>query len=220
MEDIKLEEMWKAYSQEMANSKILNMQSWAVNIKTFEYLQMHKAQSKLRSLSNFKKGAVLLGILWVLLLGTLVYSNGFKNAFFSISVLMIMIFSIIAIVVYIKNVVLINQINYTESIIEAQKKLAELQASTINIVRILWLQLPFYTTFCWNRQWIASDIKFWLIPFPIFLLFVLLAIWLYRNISYRNVDKRWFRILFSSIEWAPVIKAINYLKEIEDFKNG
>src|ERR1700722_13210170 len=154
MEDIKLEEMWKAYSQEMANSKILNMQSWAVNIKTFEYLQMHKAQSKLRSLSNFKKGAVLLGILWVLLLGTLVYSNDFKNAFFSISVLMIMIFSIIAIVVYIKHIVLINQINYTESIIEAQKKLAELQASTINIVRILWLQLPFYTTFCWNRQWI------------------------------------------------------------------
>jgi hypothetical protein len=220
MEDIKLEDIWKTYSQEMANAKVLNMQSWMISSKTFEYLQMHKAQSKLRSLSNFKKGAVLLGILWVLLLGTLVYSNGFKNAFFSISVLMIMIFSIIAIVVYIKHIVLINQINYTESIIDAQKKLAELQASTINIVRILWLQLPFYTTFFWSRQWIASDIKFWLIPFPITLLFVSLAIWLYRNISYKNVDKRWFRILFSGIEWTPVIKAINYLKEIEDFKNG
>src|ERR1700733_7936294 len=220
MEDIKLEEMWKAYSQEMANSKILNMQSWTLNIKTFEYLQMHKAQSKLRSLSNLKKWAVLLGVLWVLFLGILVYGNPFKNVFFSISVTMIMVFSILAIAVLIKHIVLINQINYTDSIIEAQKKLPEWQASKIHIVCILWLQMPFYTTFFWSRQWIASDIKFWLIPFPITLLFVALSIWLYRNISYRNVDKRWFRILFGGPEWTPVIKAINYLKEIEDFKNG
>jgi hypothetical protein len=220
MEDTKLEEIWKAYSRSVADAKVLNMQSWAVNIKTFEYLQMHNAKSKLKSLGNFKKWAVLLGILWVLLLGTLVYGNDFRNMYFSISVMMIMIFTIIAIAVYIKHIVLINQINLSESIIEVQEKLAELQASTINIVRILWLQMPFYTTFFWSSQWITRDIKFWLISFPVTLLFIALTIWLYMNISYRNVDKRWFRILFGGIEWAPVIKAINYLKEIEDFKNG
>jgi len=218
MEDTQLEDMWKEYSREIANAKILNMQSWLVNSKTFEYLQIHKAHSKLKSLAHFKTGAVLLGILWVLFLGMLVYGNRFKNIYFSASVLMMMIFSMIAIAVYIKHIVLINQINLSENIIEVQEKLAELQASTINSVRILWLQLPFYTTFFWNSQWMASDIKFWLIAFPITLLFIALTIWLYRNISYRNVDKKWFRLLFSGGEWAPVIKAINYLKEIEDFK--
>src|ERR1035437_3716774 len=108
MEDIKLEDIWKAYSQEMANAKVLNTQSWMISSKTFEYLQMHKAKSKLRSMANFKKLAVLLGILWVLFLGTLVYETHFKNIYFSISVTMIMIFSIIAIAVYIKHIVLIN----------------------------------------------------------------------------------------------------------------
>jgi len=220
MEDTKLEEIWKAYSRAMADAKVLNRQSWSVNIKTFEYLQMHKAKSKLKSLGNFKKWAVLLGILWVLLLGTFVYGNDFRNMYFSISVMMIMIFTIIAIAVYIKHIVLINQINLSESIIEVQEKLAELQASTINIVRILWLQMPFYSTFFWSSQWMARDIKFWLISFPVTLLLIALTTWLYMNISYRNVDKRWFRILFGGIEWVPVINAIDYLKEIEDFKNG
>src|SRR5450432_148002 len=220
MEDTKLEEIWKAYSRAMADAKVLNRQSWSVNIKTFEYLQMHKDKSKLKSLGNFKKWAVLLGILWVLLLGTFVYGNDFRNMYFSISVMMIMIFTIIAIAVYIKHIVLINQINLSESIIEVQEKLAELQASTINIVRILWLQMPFYSTFFWSSQWMARDIKFWLISFPVTLLLIALTTWLYMNISYRNVDKRWFRILFGGIEWVPVINAIDYLKEIEDFKNG
>jgi len=47
MEDIKHEDIWKAYSQEIANAKVLNMQSWALNSKTFEYLQLHKAQPRL-----------------------------------------------------------------------------------------------------------------------------------------------------------------------------
>jgi len=220
MEDSKLEDIWKAYSQEIANAKILNAQSWVLTTKTFEYLQLHKAQSKLRSLGNFKKWAILLGIFWIFFLGALVYKNHFSNMYFSISLIAIMLFSIIAIAVYSKHIILITQINYTESVIEAQEKLAELQASTINTVRILWLQMPFYTTFYWNSPWISGDIKFWLICFPITLLFIALTIWLFKNISYRNVDRRWFRILFGGIEWVPVIKAINYLKEIEEFKNG
>lgn len=220
MEEIKLEEMWKAYSQEIANAKVLNMQSWVLNTKTFEYLQLHKAQSGLRSMARFKKGAILLGVLWVLFLGVLVYGNHMKNVYFSVSVGMIMLFSILAIAIYIKHIVLINQMNMNDNVVQVQEKLAELQTSTINSVRTLWLQLPFYTTFFWSSQWIATDKLFWLTAFPITLVFVAMAVWLYRNISYRNSDKKWFRLMFSGREWTPMIKAIHYLKEIQEFKNG
>ena len=217
MEDIELKEMWNTFNQNIDEAKILNLQSWAVNIKTFEYLQTHKAQSKLKSLSSIKKWAVALGILWVLFLGMLLYGNHFKNLYFSFSVLMLMLFSITAIVFYIKHIVLINKINYSESVVEAQKKLTELQASTINIIRILWLQLPFYTTFFWSSTWITSDYKFWLSAFPITLAFAFLSIWLYKNISLKNVDKKWFKLLLSK-EWTSLSSAKKYLHEIEEFK--
>jgi len=218
MDDIELKNMWKAYDQKMEEAKILNLPSWAVTSKTFEYLKTHKAQSILKSLSTFKKWAVALGILWLLFLGILVYGTHFKNLYFTISVISIMLFTIIAIAVYIKHINLINQINYGESILDTQKKLTELQTSTIKMVRILWLQMPFYTTFYWNTKWMNSDIQFWLIAFPITLFFTVLSIWLYRNISLKNADKKWIKILLGDKEWTSIINAKRYLDEIEEYK--
>ncbi|MEO8416782.1 MAG: hypothetical protein ABI472_24165 [Ginsengibacter sp.] len=218
MDDMELKNIWKEYDQKMNEAKVLNLQSWVVNLKTFEYLQTHKAQSKLRSLSSFKKWAIALGILWVLFLGILAYGNHFQNIFFTVSVIIIIFFSIVAIAVYIKHIVLINKINYSESVIDAQKKLTALQASTINVNRVLWLQMPFYTIFFWSVKWITSDYKFWLISFPLTLFFTFLAIWLYRNISIKNADKKWFRLLLGNIEWTSIINAKRYLDEIEEFK--
>jgi hypothetical protein len=220
MEDINLKEIWKAYSQEIEQAKILNLQAWAVNLKIFEHLQLHKAQSRLRPLARLKVWGVLLGFLWAFFLGVLVYGNHFKNVYFSTSVSMILLFTMLAIALYIKHIVLINQINQSDNLVQVQEKLAGLQASSINTARILWLQMPFYTSFFWSSRWMATDIKFWLIAFPVTLGFTALAIWLFCNITYRNAHKRWFRLLLSGSEWAPVLRAIDYLKEIEDFKQG
>ena len=220
MEDIELKNIWKAYDQKIEEAKILNLQSWAVNIKTFEYLQTHKAQSKLRSLATFKLWAIVAGIVWLLFLGVLVYGNHFQNVYFTSSVIAIFFFTIIAVAVYIKQVVLINKINYSESLVNTQQKLTQLQASTINVVRVLFLQTPFYTTFFWNTDWIITDIKFWLIAFPVTLLFTFIAIWLYRNISFKNANKKWFKILMGKKEWESIIIAKKYLDEIDEFKRG
>lgn len=218
MEDLELKKMWNAFNQNIDEAKILNLQSWAVNIKTFEYLQTHKAQSKLKSLSTLKKWAVALGILWVSFLGLLLYGNHFQNLYFSVSVCMLMFFSVAAIAVYIKHIVLIDKINFSESVVDAQKKLTELQTSSITIIRLLWLQMPFYTTFFWSTEWLTSDYTFWLIAFPITIFFTFLSIWLYKNISLKNVDRKWFKILLSK-EWTSVSSAKKYLNEIEEFKN-
>jgi hypothetical protein len=64
----------------------------------------------------------------------------------------------------------------------------------------------------------SGDWGFWLIAVPIALLFAYASIWLYRNINYRNMDKKWFRILFGSSEWTSVIKATNFINEIDEFR--
>ncbi len=219
MEDVELQNIWKAYDRKIEEARVLNLQSWALNLKCFETIQTQKAVSKLNKLATFKKFLVALGILYVLPLGLLVYAVGFKNLYFSVSISMITLITVIAIIVYIKHIFIIKQINYSESIADAQQKISRLQSSTISVARILFLQLPFHCTWMWSSNWIIySSWKFWLILFPVFLSFTLLAIWLYRNISFKNADKKWFKLLFGTTEWTSLIKAKKFLTEIDSFK--
>jgi hypothetical protein len=220
MEDIELKKMWEASNQQLEQARVLNLQSWVVSTKTFEYLQKHKAQSKLNGLSRFKKWMIVFGIIWCLFLLLLLVGDHFKHFYFSTSVAILAAFNVYAVYAYIKQVILIGQINYESSIVDTQKKLIELQVSTVNIVRILFLQAPFYTTFYWSTEWMQTDNKFWLITFPISLLILVSSIWLYRNISFKNAGKKWFRLLMGTREWNSIIDAKKYLEEIEEFKSN
>lgn len=221
MDDRELQNIWKAYDRKLEEAKLLNLQSWALNIKSFEILQTQKAKSKLNSLARFKTWAIFAGILWIAILVFLIYhSLSFQKIFFVVSTSFIALFTLIAVIVYIQHVVWIRQIDNSETVIDVQEKIAKLQASTLNIVRILFLQMPFYTTWWFTPQMIlGGDSKFWVITFPITLLFVFFSIWLYRNINYKNADKKWFRVLFNSPEWTSVTKAIDFIKEIEEYKS-
>ncbi len=218
---MELQNIWKAYDQKLEEARVLNLQSWALNFKSFEAIQTQKAKSKLNSLGRFKTWAIVAGMLWVAFLAFLIYhSFTFSKIFFVLSAGIIALTTLIAVIVYIQHVIWIRQIDNSESVVEVQKKAAKLQTSTLQIVRILFLQMPFYTTFWFTPQMVMSgDVKFWFISFPIVLLFSFFSIWLYRNINFRNVNKKWFKILFNSPEWTSVAKAIQFVKEIEDYKN-
>jgi hypothetical protein len=220
MEDLELKTIWQSYDNKIAEAQVLNAQSWALNLRCFETIQQQKAGSKLNALARHNTAAVVLGILWVLFLGILVWGNLFENICFSISISMIALFSLYAIIVYVKHIILIKQINYDESIVDTQKKLAYLQTSTFQSVRIIWLQLPFYTTWWWHGKWVfGTDLSFWLISFPITLLFALLAIYLYKNIRIENMHKKWVRsLMMAGPEYKNVMKSMAFINEIEEFK--
>lgn len=222
MENTELNNLFESYNHRLEESRVLNLQSWVLNFKSFEFMQSLKAKSKLRSLVNIKVIAVILGILWVLFLGYLLfYSFEMSKIFFVISVSAIILFTLTAIVVYIYHLVLLRKINNSENVLKTQENIARLQLSTINIVRILFLQSPFYCTFWWNVSMIVnSPLSFWLISFPIALLFALGSLWLYKNISIKNINKRWFKILFNSPEWTSLVKAYDFLEEINSFKKN
>lgn len=214
MEDSLLKDLWKAQDKKLD-------QTMKLNLYLLESLQKQRAESKLNSLARFKGRAVFLGIIWVLFLGVLVYGNQLKNMYFTVSVSMIIAFTILAIIVYIKHIALIKELDYSKPITDTQKKLCRLQASTFN-TRFLLLQAPFYTTWFWSTEMInGMGMKFWLISVPITLAFTVLAIWIYKNLTLENMHKKWVRNLVNSTpEHTSVFKAIDFLTEIEEFKKG
>ena len=220
MDDKQLENILESYNQKLEQARVLNRQSWVLNLQCFETLQKNKTETKLKSLINFKLFAVGLGILWMFFLCYIFYfSLGKASVFFIISCAAIILFTTFAIAVYLHHVNLISKINNSASVVIAQERITKLKLSTLNVTRILFLQAPFYCTFWWTTKMIVdSPLSFWLISFPVALLFTFASIWLYRNISIKNVNKKWFKILFNSPEWNSLIYANSFLEEINSFK--
>src|ERR1035438_7805828 len=116
MEELDLINIWKTYDKKIEEARILNMQSWVLNLQWFESMQTQKAKTKMGLLANFKIVAVIFGILYILFLAILIYGNHLENIYFTTSVSLIMLITLIVSVVYIKHIVHIRQINYSKSI--------------------------------------------------------------------------------------------------------
>ena len=48
--------------------------------------------------------------------------------------------------------------------------------------------------------------------------FTFAAVWLFLNIKYENKDKKWFRLIFDGKEWTPVLKSIELLNQVKEYK--
>jgi hypothetical protein len=213
MEDMELKAAWKAYNNKL--DKLLQL-----NLHTFKQLQTQKANSKLKQLFLPKVTGIVLGMVWVLFLGSLAFFV-LKNAylFFGVSVAAITAITIIAVAAYIRDIVLIYHINNEESILGTQQKLAQLQLSTINTIRISVLQLPFYTTFFLSGHMLVSGGLFYLaLVIIISGSAFFAAIWLFMNINYKNIDKKWLRLLLKGSGWDATVKAMEFLNQIDSFK--
>ncbi|OYU54302.1 MAG: hypothetical protein CFE25_16940 [Chitinophagaceae bacterium BSSC1] len=220
MESMELDNLLQQYQQALNQAQLLNMQSWQLNLKCFENQQGQKARSSLKPVIGIKVLALVLGILWVGFLGILVFAVGWKNPYFSISLSMIILFTLLAMAAYTWHLSILLSIKYEDNVLDTQAKISKLKLSTIQMLRIILLQIPFHCTWFWSPDWVNShDIKFWLISFPIFIAFTALTIWLFLQIKPQNVNKPWLKKFLSlGIEYKNLEQAESMLAEIKEFK--
>lgn len=114
---------------------------------------------------------------------------------------------------------MIYQVDISEPVLATQEKLASLKSSALWVARILFLQLPVWTTFYLSESIFESVNSIYLIINGIItLLFSYVSIWLFLNIKYNNKDKKWFKLIFDGKEWTPVMKSMELLSEIDKYK--
>lgn len=213
MEDIEIINLWKAYDKKLDENLQLNR-------KNAEDITKIKVKSALSSMRPLKVFAILVGIAWVGFVDILIV-NLFNVAslFFLISAGIQVLLTKLAIGIYLYQLILIQQVDTTEPILAAQEKIAKLKSSTMWVARLLFLQLPIWTTFYWNKSMLQNgNILLYALQVIVTGSFVFVAIWLFRNIKYENRDKKWFKLIFSGNEWKPVMKSMELLDEIKGYK--
>jgi hypothetical protein len=217
MEDKDIIGLWKSYDKKLEENLLLNRQQ-------AEDMTKLKVKSFLASMKPVKWFTILVGMVWVGL-GSFLVGNLFMYAFdevsrfflFSAAIQLLLTFA--AIVIYLYQLALIRGVAIHESVLDAQGKLASLRSSTMWVARILFLQLPLWTTFYWSHaMWEQATVWMYVIHGLITGSFLFAALWLFFNIRYENRDKRWFRLIFSGKEWDPVLRAMELLKQVEAYR--
>ncbi len=213
MDNLEIINLWKQYDEKLEKTLSLNH-------KLINELQQQKAKNALKPAKKYKIFAILIGIIYAAMVAYFLYHlSPFASIFLSVSIAIHLIVIVIAIGMYINQVVLIGQINCAENIVQMQQKLANLRTSTVKVIGICFLQFPVFST--WNISFELINerpLAFWLIQMPIVVIFTVAGIWLFKNVDIKNMDKKWFKIMFYGVEWSSILKSGRFLKEIESFE--
>ena len=216
MNELELKKLWQATNEKLEKTLALN------SINQGEISQL-KVVHFISSMKPTKLFALITGIIWVgfgttFLSHEYLYAFSETNKYFLSSATIQVGLTAVALFVYLYQLITIYQIDITDPILKTQKKLASLKISTLWVTRILFLQLPVWTTFWWTdvmfREW---NVVQWLITGSFTITFAFAAIWLFVNIRYENRDKKWFKLIFNGKEWTPLIKAMELLEQVEEY---
>ncbi|MEP7318318.1 MAG: hypothetical protein ABI921_06245 [Panacibacter sp.] len=217
MQDTEIINLWKSYDKKLDEALLLNRQNVA------DITRM-KVKSSLASMKPIKYFAILVGIIWVgfgsvVITNLIIYAFAVTSKFFLFSIAIQLLLTAVAIIIYIYQLILIQQVDINEPVLITQERLARLKSSTLLVTRILFLQLPLWTTFYLSEGIFKNgNMIFYIIQGIVTFSFTWLALWLFFNIKYENRNKKWFRLIFEGREWNPVIKSMELLSQIEEYR--
>lgn len=215
MENLEIINLWKQYDEKLEKSLSLNQ-------KILVELQQQKAKNALKPARNYKYIAVFVGLTYIALIAYFLYHlSSFASIFINVSVAIHLLVTIVAVGMYIRQLVLISEIDRSEDILQMQQKMAKLQSSTLRVIAVCFLQFPVFATWNINFELINErPLAFWLIQVPIVLLFTYIGIWFYKNINLKNINKRWFRMMFYGAEWNAILKSGKFMEELKEFEKS
>jgi hypothetical protein len=161
---------------------------------------------------------MVLGIVWITFLAFLVY-HSLDKVYFSISVGLLIVFNIFAVIAYIRHIAILTSVSIAESITETQRKIALVRTSDNLVSRILLLQTPLYCTWWYTEDLVQNGgVFFWTVNATIVALFTAAAIFLFIKLSPSNQSSRWIRWANNFFGSEKLIKASEFLQEIEEYK--
>ncbi len=215
MNDTDLKNLWQAGNEQIAISQKSDKTS-------LDKLTKRNVSHFLSSMKPIKIFTLLVGLLWVFGIGYLLIKlsiNAYDQVslYFLYSAYFQVMLTAMAVILYLFQLSTLYRIDFNKPVVILQKTLMKLKASTLNVTRILILQLPFWTTFYLNESMFKNGtLPLFILQGAVTISFTCLAIWLFFHLKYENADKWWFKLLLQGKEWEPLITSIGILNDMEE----
>lgn len=213
MQETEFMNLWKSLDERMNETLHLN------RLQAEEITRL-KIKSLLGSIRPSKVFAVVVGLFWIAFVDVLLVATfHVAGPLFWWSALFQVVLCKVAVGIYVYQLILVEQTDLSEPILRTQERLAWLKASTLWVARILFLQLPAWTTFylSWTTLRYGHPVGL-AIQAVATGLATFAAVWLFVQIREKNRNTRWFRLLFSGREWEPLLKSMDLLEQIRGYQ--
>jgi len=219
MELSEIKSMWQAHEMKLEKTLKLNLHCLAM-------IQSQKVKSKLSPLLWQRIIEVVLHIVVIWWLVGFLY-NHLKQWGYVLSALSLIAFYIVAFINCVKQIIIIRQIDYSNDVLHLQSSLEKLQVHVVNYMRLTFLVFPTYLAYpiiaC--EAFLGVDLlqhlhgNWWKAQIIFCMLLVPVSIWLYKEISYKNIHKKWVKFIIG-MAGNRVLESMEFLKELETLKAG
>ncbi|RPD39167.1 hypothetical protein [Chitinophaga barathri] len=204
-------ELWKSYDDRLERSLRLNEQ-------VLEKLETLRVTTSFDRVVRLKTGAVVFGMFWNAFLVFLIYHT-WREPFFTISAGLSFMINIYAMIEYVRQITMIRSLDFSAPVTETQALLNKLLISVIQVMRVIPLSLPLYTTFYIKLYMIGNaGTAYWIIQTLVTAGAVALSAWLYKYISIENRNSRIVNVLIRDDGGRSIAKAEQFLEEITAFR--
>ena len=219
MELNEMKSIWLAYDNKLEKSLQLNLHC-------LELIQSQKLKNKLRPLYWYRGFEILL---YAAVMGWLIrfLAGHFGETKIIVAVGVLLVYFSIALANCVKQFLLLREVDLTEDILSIQKKLTLLQSHIVDYLSLAFLAFPTYLAYPviafeavdayrvldMSHNWWIANIVFSILITP-------LCIWLYKQVSYKNIHKRWVKNFVQSSAGKRVARALEFVKEVDEMKKG
>ncbi len=224
MELDELKQTWAEHARKLDRILSLNLQG----LKT---TQLDKTRSALGRFKAFRLFEMLVGILILIPLGSYI-ADRISIPTLAIPALIFAASVLVPVIDNIRQLILLGQISYADPVTTIQRKLEEIKLHYLRSFRLPVLMLPLYMAYVVvglnlvfgmdvltqsNAAYLWANLAFSLI-------LIAPAVWVLRNLSFKNVDNPVIRALVHGSGGKQMIAALEFLKALQQFehedKNG
>lgn len=219
MEAAELKKILEAYDNKLDDKLSLNMSS-------IKNLQLEKSQNSTRKILMYRVFEVVMFSFLVMFLGWYI-ANNWDQTHLAISGVIVNVFSLIALVGSIGQVVLLQQIDFSKPIVEIRKKIELVNSHGLLFVKLIFLSAPVWWSyaivgidlFLGVDLYVHLDPDFVVRYLVVNFLLIIPLVWLFNKLSYKNLHIKWIRKTIGLFTGKKTWKALNFLNDIEKFEN-
>jgi hypothetical protein len=214
-----LKQTWSEHARKLDRILSLNLQA----LKT---AQLDKTRSALGRFKAFRLFEIALGILILIPLGSYI-ADRISVPTLAIPAIVVFASILVPVIANIRQLILLGRISYSDPITVIQRRLEEIKLHFLRSFRLPVLMLPLYMAYVvvgLNLSFgmdvlVQSNAAYLWANLAFSLILVVPAVWILRNLSFKNVDNPVIRALVHGNGGTQMIAALEFLKALREFEN-
>ncbi len=218
METNELKELFAAYDAKL--DRVLQL-----NEKSLKKIKLDKIRKQTRWISVLRSIEVVFFGILAIYLGRYTADN-WAATHLAVSGIILHVFTLIALVGSIGQLVLLQQIDYAKPIVEIRKKIELVNSHALLFLKLVFLSAPVWWAYPLTA--LSYFFNFDLYPHldPDFVikyvvvnaLLIFPLVWFLSKLSYKNLHIKWVRKTIGFFTGAKTKKSLEFLNEIEEFE--